>query len=103
MNFSAAERARRADPQALPRHDGIFLARLIALARELQRDARGEPFGLAVKFAQNFLELPELASASRLLRELERRHVLECVRRGTRDTPEAKGVPSLYRFNEPQS
>jgi hypothetical protein len=44
--------------EPLPGRDGVLLARL-ELARQLQQDAGDEPFVLAVRYAQQFLELPE--------------------------------------------
>jgi hypothetical protein len=74
--------------------DDALLDKLTDLARDVARSAHGEPFRLPVRHVMNTFKLNDLASASRLLRELERRHVLECVRRGTKDTAQEKGVIS---------
>jgi hypothetical protein len=100
--LSPAERARRANVEPLPGHDGIFLAKLIALCRELQRDMGDQAFKCPVRFVQHFLELNDVAHASNLLRSLERRSVLKCVRRGSATKDNVPGQPSLYRFREPQ-
>jgi len=101
---TAAERALRADPQPLAdHHDGRLAGRLIALCRELQRDAGdGQPFSCPVRFAQSFLRVGQIAQASGLLRTLEFRGILQCVRRGTMTRGEIRGLPTLYRFKEPK-
>jgi hypothetical protein len=100
IELSAAERARRTQVEPLRGHDGALLARLIAPCRELQRDARDQPFKCPVKFVQHFLCLTSLAHASGLLRKLEHRGVIQCVRRGTVSRGDVKGVATLWRFKE---
>jgi hypothetical protein len=85
---------------SLPGKDGELLAQVITLARQAQREAHGRPFKLAQRHVQNCLELPDLAAAGQLLRQLEKRGYLECVQRGTKDTPEVKGVAALWRLHE---
>jgi hypothetical protein len=85
--------------EPLPGRDGILLARLIELARQLQQDAGDEPFVLALRYAQQFLELPEMTDASRLLHRLERFGWLHCERLGTKSVPGGPpGQPTLWRF-----
>ena len=98
--LSAADRARRAKVQPFDGYDGLLLARLAVLCRELQRDAGDQPFRCPVRFVQAFFDLGQVAHASNLLRQLEVRDLIKCVRRGTQTKGDVRGVPSLYRLNE---
>jgi hypothetical protein len=51
---------------------------------------------------QHFVELDTVAHAGGVMRALERRDILQCVRRGTATKNDEKGVPSLYPFREPE-
>jgi DNA-binding MarR family transcriptional regulator len=73
--------------------------KLIALCRELARDAHGAPFRCAVGFVMKHFNVDQ-TTASALLRHLERRGILICVRRGLKDTAEQKGTATLWKFRE---
>jgi len=98
---SAFERARRLDPQPLPGPDGTELAQLICLGRELARDANGAPFTCAVRLVKGYFGLDDLSHASRLLRTLEGKGVLRCIRRDTPTRGDTIGTPTLWEFREP--
>jgi hypothetical protein len=85
--MSPIDRARQVVVEPLPGRDGLLLAKTIALGRELQHGSNGEPFVLTVRYVQNYLELPDQAQASAIVRQLERRGFLHCERRGTKTTP----------------
>jgi hypothetical protein len=76
---------------------------LIALAREVAKNAAGQLFRLPVRHVMNTFKLPDLVTASALLRTLEHRGVLRAFRRGTATKDGIRGTPTLYTFHEPQS
>jgi hypothetical protein len=98
--LGAIDRARQVDPPSFEGHDGRALARLAVLARELQRDAGNDAFRLPVKLARDFCGLTSIAHAGGLLRSLEMRGILRCIKRGTATKGDVKGMPTLWRYNE---
>jgi len=102
VSVTAIERAHRAQVQPLPGFQGGLLAKLIVLLRELQADAGEKAFICPVKLAMHFLQLTSLAHASGLLRSLEYRGILYCVKRGTATRGDVQGTPTLWRFIEPK-
>jgi hypothetical protein len=77
---------------------GALLSRLVVLARELQADAGTAPFKLPVRFVSDYLQIGDNTRASGLLRTLEYRGILHCVRRGTATKGDVPGVPTLWRL-----
>jgi hypothetical protein len=99
---AACECARKAKPPFIPARDGDEqLARLAALHRELQRDARDRTYICPVGVVVDFLGLRWRSQAEWLLRVLEEEQVIECVDRGEPNKPGKKGKPTLWRYKLP--
>jgi hypothetical protein len=96
---AACHRASSAKPPFIPARDGDdALAKLAALCRELQRDARDRPFICPVNVAQQFLGLRWPSQANYLLHVLEEEKVIECFDRGAPNKPGQKGKPTLWLY-----
>jgi hypothetical protein len=99
---AACERAKTAHPPLIPACSGdTELARLAALCRELQRNARDRAFICPINIAQSFLNLRWPTQAKRLLDVLEEEGVIKCVERGAPNKPNEKGKPTFYRYFYP--
>ena len=87
--------------KSLYEYDETLLGKLIEIVRRLQAEAgTGQLFKCPVKFVMNYLSLGSIAHASALLRALERKKILICIARGTKDTVTEKGHATLWKFNE---
>jgi hypothetical protein len=99
---AACERARQAKPPFIPARDGdIAVAKLAALCRELQRDARGRPFICPVGVVVDFIPVRWRSQAAWLLEVLEEEDVIECVDRGAPNKPKQKGKATMWRYKLP--
>jgi hypothetical protein len=96
---AACERARKAKPPFLPAHDGNEeLAKLAALHRELQRDARDRPYICPIGVVVEFIPVRWRSQAAWLTHVLEEEGVIKCVDRGTPNKVGVKGKPTCWRY-----
>jgi hypothetical protein len=74
---------------------------LASLCRELQREAGERSFICPVNVVQRFLNRRFPEEANRLLHQLERHKVIECVDRGAPNKVGVKGKPTFWRYKLP--
>jgi hypothetical protein len=99
---AACERAIRAKPPFIAAHDGNEeLAKLAALHRELQRDARDRPYICSIGVVVEFVPVRWRSQAGYLTHLLEEEGVIECIDRGLPRKPGQQGKPTYWRYKLP--
>ena len=99
---AACERANKAKPPFIAARDGDDeLAKLAALHRELQRDARDRPYICPISVVVDFIPVRWRSQAGWLTHVLEDEGVIECVERGASNKVGVKGKPTYWRYKFP--